>query len=63
MLEYAALAASPCALPGGLILVFKHPVRERKFFTTKGTKNTKVKRNEDLYFIFLRFLGMIVNIL
>jgi uncharacterized membrane protein YbhN (UPF0104 family) len=27
MLEYAALVASPCALPDGLILVFQHPVR------------------------------------
>jgi hypothetical protein len=27
MLEYAALAASPRALPDGLILVFQHPVK------------------------------------
>jgi len=26
MPEYAALAALPCALPDGLILVFQHPV-------------------------------------
>jgi len=26
MLEYAALVASPRALPDGLILVFQHPV-------------------------------------
>jgi len=29
MLEYAALVASPRALPDGLILVFQHPVREQ----------------------------------
>jgi len=34
MLEYAALAASPRALPGGLILVFQHPVK-RMFLTPK----------------------------
>jgi hypothetical protein len=28
MLEYAALVASPRALPDGLILVFQHPVGE-----------------------------------
>ena len=27
MLEYAALAASPRALPDGLILVFQHPAK------------------------------------
>jgi hypothetical protein len=27
MLEYAALVASPRALPDGLILVFQHPVK------------------------------------
>jgi hypothetical protein len=27
MPEYAALAALPCALPDGLILVFQHPVK------------------------------------
>jgi len=34
MLEYAALAASPRALPDGLILVFQHPVK-RMFLTPK----------------------------
>jgi hypothetical protein len=29
MLEYAALVASPRALPDGLILVFQHPVKEQ----------------------------------
>jgi len=48
MLDYAALAASPRALPGGLILVFQHPVRERKFFTTKGTKSTKVLKSKKI---------------
>jgi len=28
MLEYAALVASPRALPDGLILVFQHPVKQ-----------------------------------
>jgi len=32
MLEYAALVASPHALPDGLSLVFQHPVREKKRF-------------------------------
>jgi hypothetical protein len=27
MLEYAALVASPRALPDGMILVFQHPVK------------------------------------
>jgi hypothetical protein len=30
MLEYAALVASPRALPDGLILVFQHPAKERE---------------------------------
>ncbi|HPA16023.1 MAG TPA: hypothetical protein PKV75_12245 [Desulfobacterales bacterium] len=30
MLEYAALVASPRALPDGLILVFQHPVNRKK---------------------------------
>jgi len=29
MLEYAALVASPRALPDGLILVFQHPVNSK----------------------------------
>jgi hypothetical protein len=31
MLEYAALVASPGALPDGLILVFQHPVKDHNF--------------------------------
>jgi hypothetical protein len=34
MLEYDDLAASPRALPDGLILVFQHPVK-RAFLTPK----------------------------
>ena len=32
MHEYAALVASPRALPDGLILVFQHPVKTRRTF-------------------------------
>jgi len=32
MPEYAALVASPRALPDALILVLQHPVREQKLF-------------------------------
>jgi hypothetical protein len=31
MLEYAALVASPRALPDGMILVFQHPVKTEAF--------------------------------
>ena len=60
MLEYAALVASPRALPDGLILVFQHPVKQRKFFYHEGheglrtkkqftTKGTKVKCKKLFY--------------
>jgi len=40
MLEYAALVASPGALPDGLILVFEHPVHFHVHRGSNFLKNT-----------------------
>ena len=39
MPEYAALVASPRALPDGLILVFQHPVNLRVLRVLRGSNS------------------------
>ena len=51
MLEYAALVASPRALPDGLILVFQHPV--------SGLSGLRVSSS----FFFVSFVPFVVQAL
>jgi len=44
MFEYAALVASPRALPDGLILVFQHPVKALFPFPGSIRKNMPFRR-------------------